>query len=231
MAMPSSISSQVTGVDTAACGMRAHRVDRGQGPAPGVLVVVDEHAPFRPVRDPVLRGDERRGAARPGPRRSAWRTPRPPSASARARWARRRGCRASPWSWRRRACPGPAGRLRTMSAASRTRANGTGGLALDRIEVEVHVVRPVHVVAARVPLVEVDAAEVDHPQERGQVLDHREVDDVARLVLDGADLDPVRPRRGRALHEEELAGRAVRVALHDHGPVVEVGQQPGETSA
>ena len=36
------------------------------------------------------------------------------------------------------------------------------------IEIEVQVVGPVDVVAARVPLVQVDAAEVDDPQQRGQ---------------------------------------------------------------
>ena len=59
----------------------------------------------------------------------------------------------------------------------------------------------------------------------------REVDDVARTMLDRAGLDPLRPRRRRALHEEELSLRAVRIPLHDHGPVADVRQQYGETSA
>ena len=87
------------------------------------------------------------------------------------------------------------------------------------------VVGPIDVVAARVPLVQVDAPEVDDPQQRRHVLDHREVDDVARAVIDRADLDPVGPRRRRALHEEELAGGAVRVALHDHRAIADVRQQ------
>ena len=33
----------------------------------------------------------------------------------------------------------------------------------NRVEIEVKIVRPIHVVAARVPLVEIDATEVDHP--------------------------------------------------------------------
>src|SRR5207302_7929293 len=37
------------------------------------------------------------------------------------------------------------------------------GRAGDRIEVEVEIVGPVHVVASRVPLVQVDASEVDDP--------------------------------------------------------------------
>ena len=37
--------------------------------------------------------------------------------------------------------------------------------------------------------------------------------------------NPGRPRRRRALHEEELAGGAVRIALHHHRAVAEVRQQ------
>ncbi len=99
------------------------------------------------------------------------------------------------------------------------------GRALDGVQVEVQVVRPVDVVAARVPLVQVDAAEVHHPQERGEVLDHRELDDVARGVLDGARLDPRRARVRRALHEEERALGAIRITLHHHRAVLDVGQQ------
>ena len=40
-----------------------------------------------------------------------------------------------------------------------------------------------------------------------------------------AGADPVGPRRRRALHEEELAGGAVRVALHHHRAVADVRQQ------
>src|SRR4029077_1110283 len=37
---------------------RAHRVDRGERPAPGVLVVVDEDVTGRAVRLAVFRGDQ-----------------------------------------------------------------------------------------------------------------------------------------------------------------------------
>ena len=94
-----------------------------------------------------------------------------------------------------------------------------------RIEIEMEVVGAVDIVAARVPLVQIDAAEVDHPQKRRQVLDHRKVDDSARSVRYRADLDPGGTRRRRPLHEEERTGGAVRVALHDHGAVVQVRQQ------
>ena len=93
------------------------------------------------------------------------------------------------------------------------------------IEIEVQVVRPAHIVAPRVPLVEVDAPEVHDPHERRQVLHHREIDDVAGSVADRADPDPLGARRGRPLHEEELAGRTVRVPLHDHRAIVHVWEQ------
>ena len=39
------------------------------------------------------------------------------------------------------------------------------------IEIEVQIVRPIDVVAARIPLIEIDAAEIDDPQQRCEVLD------------------------------------------------------------
>src|SRR5205085_1088333 len=44
-------------------------------------------------------------------------------------------------------------------------------------------------------------------------------------MLDRAGDDPIRAWRGSALHEEELARRAVRIALHDHRPIGQVRQQ------
>ena len=87
------------------------------------------------------------------------------------------------------------------------------------------VVRPIDVVARRVPLVQIDAAEIDHPQQRRAILDHREVDDVARPCSIEQISNPVGPRRRRALHEEELAGGAVRVPLHHHRAIAHVRQQ------
>ena len=54
-----------------------------------------------------------------------------------------------------------------------------------------HIVRTIDVVALRVPLVQVDASEVDHPQQRRRIVDDGKVDDVARVVLDGARANPV----------------------------------------
>ena len=67
------------------------------------------------------------------------------------------------------------------------------------IEIEVQVVRPVDIVAAGVPLIEIDAAEIDHPQQRRQVVDHREVHDFAVAVIDRADADPRRTWRAAPL--------------------------------
>ena len=44
-------------------------------------------------------------------------------------------------------------------------------------------------------------------------------------MLDGAGLDPSRPRRWSALHEKEIAADAVGIALHHHGPVGQMRQQ------
>ena len=109
-------------------------------------------------------------------------------------------------------------------AARSTCANFTPGPG---IEIEMQVVGAIDVVAARVPLIEIDAAEVDDPEQRREVLHHREVDHVPRLVLDRAGLDPLGMRLGDALHEEAFPLRAVRVALHHHRPIAQVRQQRG----
>src|SRR5213078_1971445 len=94
--------------------------------------------------------------------------------------------------------------------------------AWHRIEIKVQIVRTIDIVTARVPLIKVDATEIDDPEQRGQILNDGKVDNVAGAVLDGTQLDPRWPRRRRPLHKKELAGRAIRVALHDHGPVLQV---------
>ena len=40
------------------------------------------------------------------------------------------------------------------------------------------IIRPVDVVAARIPGIEVDAAQVDRPQKPGKIVDHREIDQI-----------------------------------------------------
>jgi hypothetical protein len=84
-----------------------------------------------------------------------------------------------------------------------------------RIELEVKVIRPIDVIEAGVPRDQLDAAEVHDPRERREIVD------------DMAGVNPLRSRQGSALHEKELAVRAVRIALHDDRPLREVGQQHG----
>src|SRR6185312_5345948 len=81
------------------------------------------------------------------------------------------------------------------------------------------------IVARRIPRVEIDAAQIHDPEQRRQVLDHRKIDDAARSMFDGARLDPVRPWVWSAFHEEALLRDPVRIALHDHRPIVKVREQ------
>ena len=117
-------------------------------------------------------------------------------------------------------------RPRKVSSSSERRLAHRGERRVAGIEIEVHVVGPIDVVVARVPLVQIDAAEVDAPHQRRDVLHDRKIDDACRAVIDGDGLDPLGARRRRALHEEEVAGGAVRIALHDHGAIAQVRQQP-----
>ena len=87
------------------------------------------------------------------------------------------------------------------------------------------IIGPIDIIAAGIPRVEIDAAEVHNPQQRRQVLDDGKADHVARAVLDRADLDPVGPRRRRPLHEEELAIDAAGIALHHHRAILQMRQQ------
>jgi hypothetical protein len=93
------------------------------------------------------------------------------------------------------------------------------------IEIEVEIVRPIHVITSRVPRIEVDASQIHDPEKRRKILNHRKVDDVPRAMLDRARLDPFRSRRRRALHEEPLALRTIRIALHHHSAVPQVRKQ------
>src|SRR6185312_2296628 len=81
------------------------------------------------------------------------------------------------------------------------------------------------IVARRIPRVEIDAREIDDPQQRREILHHRKVDYAAGPMFDRTRFDPLRARRWRALHEEALARDAVRVALHDHRPIAKMREQ------
>src|ERR1051326_1210136 len=80
------------------------------------------------------------------------------------------------------------------SAASQTFSNeafGTGSrskctysrrsrLSHHSSEIEMNVIRELDIIAARVRLLKIDAAEIDPPHQRAHVLHQREVDDVSR---------------------------------------------------
>ena len=95
------------------------------------------------------------------------------------------------------------------------------------VEVEVEVIGTVHVVTARIPWVQIDAAEVNHPKERREIADDGEIDDAGGGVFDGADVNPIGAGDRRAFLEEELASGAVGVTFHDHGAADEVREEVG----
>ena len=170
------------------CGSR--RVHRRERSAPRILVVVHEHASARSLRNAVL-GRDQLGRARLHHARELL-GERPDLLLQRAAHdrhvdvnpARSRGLRE-----RRH-----AERFERLAHEQRGVAHAREAGAHHGIEIEVQVVRTIHVVAARIPLIEIDAAEVDHPEQRREILHHRKVDDASRSVLDRARLDPVRPR-------------------------------------
>src|SRR5262249_10454123 len=70
-----------------------------------------------------------------------------------------------------------------------------------RIEIEMQEVGPMDIIAPGIPRIEVYAAQINYPQQRCQVTDNRKADYVSGGMLDRADLYPIRPWRGRSLHE------------------------------
>src|SRR2546429_111031 len=82
-----------------------------------------------------------------------------------------------------------------------------------RVEVDQHVVRALDVVHPRVPGVQLDAAEVDHPGKRRRVVDHREDGGVPAGEADELLPDIVGVGR-HAFLVEEVALDPVGVALH-----------------
>ncbi len=86
-----------------------------------------------------------------------------------------------------------------------------------RVEVDQEVIGLLDLRDARVPRVQLDATEIDHPGERGRVVDHREDRRVAAGELDVLLAHVVRMRR-HALLVEEVALHAIRVAHHMKRP-------------
>src|SRR5207244_7378387 len=94
-----------------------------------------------------------------------------------------------------------------------------------RIEIDAQLVRMIEILRAHRMRMEIDAPEVDDPGQLRRVAQ----DDLARSPARGKlqlyDLDPERPRFGRALLEEELALRAVDVPLERHRPPARSAQR------
>ena len=129
--------------------------------------------------------------------------------------------------------PGRAGGLRVRSEPEpvhdllhdeRDLAHELPRVAFARVEVDQQVVRPLDVLDARVPGVQLDAAEVDHPGERSGVVDDREDRRVPGRKLHELLADEVGVRR-HALLVEEVAVDPVRVALHVERPAADVVQR------
>ena len=94
-----------------------------------------------------------------------------------------------------------------------------------RVEVDQQVVGPLDLGHARVPRVQLDAAEVRDPRERRRVVDDREHRRVPARELDEHLVDEVGMLRRHALLVEELALDAVREPLHVERPPAEVGER------
>ena len=94
-----------------------------------------------------------------------------------------------------------------------------------RVEIDQEVVRQLDLRHARVPGVQLDAAEVRDPGERCGVVDDREDGRVAAREGDGHLVDERRMVRRHALLVEELAVDAVREALHVEGPAAQMRQR------
>ncbi len=95
----------------------------------------------------------------------------------------------------------------------------------DGIEVHAELVGVIQVGVPHRVRIQVDAAEVHHPRELRGVADDDLVRAPTRGELELHHVDPGRPRRRRALLEEELAPRAVDVALQRHGPIAHPAQR------
>ena len=95
------------------------------------------------------------------------------------------------------------------------------------VEIEVEVIRPVDVVAARVPGIQIDTAEVDDPKEAGKIVNHGKVDHIRGGMGDGTDRKSLGALFGSVFLEEKLTVRPVGIALHHHRAVDQVRQENG----
>ena len=215
----SGTSAQVSGVETRASSGRAHRVGGGDRAVLGVLVEVDEDAlplllppPARgQLGRPVLHLARHRLGGQPhvavGPVRL---DPGVDVEAARAGGLRPRG---EPVVLQH--LLGHQGDLDDLPPVD----------AGHRVEVDAQLVGVVEVLGQHRMRVEVDAAEVDHPGQRGGVADHHLLGRAARGVVQLRHLDPVGPARRCPLLEERLLVDALHEALEDHRPAGDPAQR------
>ena len=84
----------------------------------------------------------------------------------------------------------------------------------------------IEVVGADRMRIQVDAAEIDDPRQLGRVTQDDLVRRPTRRKGQLDRLDPVRPRLGRSLLEEEVPGGAVHEPFHGHRPAAGAAQRP-----
>ena len=186
-------------------GRRPHRVGAGDGAVLRVLVVVEEHAVALFL--PPLAGGERRRAPLDLARKRQRGAPHLVEASSAARCARRRGCRAS----RRSSASRPA-RSRRASRARRARPRGSAATRRPGPDRDRRAARRDDRDRRRAPDAGAARGRRGSPSTRSAAASRGTTSSAVRP--DGNcsvdDLDPVGPRFGRALLEEELAADAVR---------------------
>ena len=194
-------------------GCGAHRVRRGHGAIFRVLVVIEKHAvPF--FLPPLARRQFRRAPfdfARERQRRAAHLVegPLPLDAHVHMNAARARRLR-------------PSDETEIVERAAqhvRDRANVRKRHAANRIEIDAQLVRVIEIVGAHRMRMQLEARQVGHPHERCRVARHDFFGNPAGRKAQRDDVDPVGPRRRRALLKEEFAVDAIGIADEHVGPV------------
>src|SRR5947207_5318592 len=92
-------------------------------------------------------------------------------------------------------------------------ANTFESRAFNGIQIEVQVIRSVHVVATGVPWIEIDAAEIDDPKQRRKIAHDWKINDAGGGMFYRTNFNPIWPGNRRALLKKEIAGGAVRISL------------------